>query len=33
MINQRICKGCDRLVDFEVCPYCRELKKREAKWD
>ncbi len=24
------CKDCKRLIDFEVCPYCREIKKRES---
>jgi len=24
------CKECKRLIDFEECPYCRELKKRES---
>ncbi len=24
------CKECENLIDFEGCPYCREIKKRES---
>jgi len=38
MINQKRCKKCDAVYDFEKCPYCnkrKEIKKidiRSVDW-